>query len=84
MDTTAHKTNDQLAQRVRHALNGAGYSQLTCIRCAAHSSKVVLTGELQSYYHSQLAQTIAAQISGVRGVDNQIQVTPSCAPAFAS
>ena len=83
MDTTAPKTDDQLAQHVRRALEGAGYSQLTRIRCTAQGSRVILTGELPTYYHSQLAQTVAAKISGVRRVDNQIQVVSSSAPAFA-
>jgi osmotically-inducible protein OsmY len=74
MDTATPRSDDTLARQVRQAMCGVGYPQLRSVRCHAHGSTVTLTGQLASYYLSQVAQTIAGKISGVRQVVNRVQV----------
>lgn len=75
MDTPIPRSNETLARQVTRAMSGVGYPQLKAVRCHADGSTVTLTGQLGSFYLSQVAQTIAGRISGVRHVVNRVQVT---------
>lgn len=44
------------------------------IRCDFHEGVLILRGRVRSYYHKQIAQTIAASVNGVEQVINQIDV----------
>jgi osmotically-inducible protein OsmY len=44
------------------------------VRVELRDDHVVLTGELGSYYHKQVAQEAVRSIGGVRKVRNEIQV----------
>ncbi|MGD9855076.1 MAG: BON domain-containing protein [Planctomycetaceae bacterium] len=44
------------------------------IRCDFHEGVLILRGRVRSYYHKQIAQTIAAAVQGVGQVINHIEV----------
>ena len=55
-------------------LRRSGYLALRDVSCDAHEGMLRLRGHLPSYYLKQLAQEIAFEVEGVRGVINQIEV----------
>ncbi len=44
------------------------------VECRAESNRVVLKGEVNSFYEKQLAQEALRDIQGIEQVDNQLQV----------
>ena len=65
---------NSIATRVKNSLLQLGYSQMRTVQCQAVGSTIVLTGELDSFYMAQVAQTIAAKVPGVRGVENRVNI----------
>ncbi len=69
-----------LADRAEALLRSNPYLALknvSCEDCRVESGEgglVVLRGCLPSYYLKQIAQTVVAQVEGVRRIDNRIQV----------
>lgn len=51
-----------------------GYGGLRPLRCVIESGTVTLSGQVQSYYLKQIAQTTAMNVPGVRRVRNDIVV----------
>jgi osmotically-inducible protein OsmY len=64
---------------VAERLQRSGYAALGQIHCEFQPDGGVLnlSGSVPSYYLKQLAQELAADLEGVRLVDNQIQVVQS-------
>ena len=71
---SAFETDEHVARRVMNSLQGLGYPQLASVKCEAKDSTVVLKGELGTFFLSQIAQTIAARVPGVRHVVNKLSV----------
>ena len=46
------------------------------LRMSLHNQGIVLTGFTDTYYHKQMAQHLARQISGHCVVENRIEVSP--------
>jgi osmotically-inducible protein OsmY len=44
------------------------------LRFEAHEGRVVLRGEVASYYQKQIAQEAVRRLCGVAAIDNQLQV----------
>ncbi|MBX3438234.1 MAG: BON domain-containing protein [Planctomycetaceae bacterium] len=44
------------------------------VACEYHEGVLVLRGRVTCYYHKQVAQTVAASISGVEQVINNVEV----------
>jgi osmotically-inducible protein OsmY len=63
-----------LEDRVRLTFDQLGYPQLNAIRCVAKGDQILLTGELNSFYLKQVAQSVVVKIPGVRTVKNEIEV----------
>jgi osmotically-inducible protein OsmY len=63
-----------LEERIRQTFERLGYSQLSAIKCTTQGDEVLLTGELDSFYLKQVAQSVAMKVSGVRNVQNEIKV----------
>ncbi len=72
--------NQRLAEQVRSRICELGYSQLRTIRCAACESTAILSGRLDCYYLSQVAQCVAAKTPGVHRVVNRLDVVPASGP----
>lgn len=65
---------DTVIDKIERTLACLGYAQLNNVRCIAHGDEITLTGQLDSYYLKQVAQSVAIKIPGVRNVRNDIQV----------
>jgi hypothetical protein len=66
-----------LGQRVEASLRGSGYLSLRGVVCDTRGDIIRLRGCLPTYYLKQLAQTIAAEVEGVRLIINRIIVSVS-------
>jgi len=62
---------------VKISLERLGYPQIGKLSCEERDSIVILSGTLSSFYHSQMAQSIAAKVPGVSRVINQVDVCPN-------
>ena len=63
-----------VVDQIRRTLSCLGYAQLNAVQCVLNGDEVLLTGELNSFYLKQVAQSVAIKIPGVRNVRNEIQV----------
>ena len=63
-----------LEDRVRISFEQLGYPQLNAVRCTAVGDLMRLSGELNSFYLKQVAQSVAVKTPGVRMVENEIKV----------
>jgi len=64
-----------LGLEAERRLRGSGYLALRDVVCEAQAGIVRLRGRLASYYLKQVAQALVADIDGVRGVVNLIEIT---------
>lgn len=55
-------------------LRRSAYAPVRRVSCAFEEGVLVLFGQLQSYFHKQLAQEAVAGVDGVRQVRNEIEV----------
>ena len=69
-----HDVSPSIAELVKTSLQGLGNLQLGRLSCEQQDSTIILSGQLGSFYHSQIAQSVAAKVSGVGRVINQIDV----------
>lgn len=51
-----------------------GYPQLQALHCSVKDGILQMTGELESFYLKQVAQSVAIKILGPNFVRNQIEV----------
>lgn len=51
-----------------------GYPQLQTLHCSVKNGTLQMTGELESFYLKQVAQSVAIKILGPNFVQNQIEV----------
>jgi len=70
-------SNPTIADLVKISLQRQGYPQISKLSCEERDSTVILSGQLGSFYHSQMSQSIAAKVPGVRRVINQVDVCAS-------
>ena len=66
-----------LCQRAESALRENPHLLNSHLRCRAEDSTLHLFGQVRSYYHKQIAQTIASELKGVEQVVNHIEVDSS-------
>ena len=59
---------------LRRRLQTSGYCELRTIECRLEGGVAKLTGSVSSYYLKQIAQSIVARESGVRGIENRLEV----------
>jgi osmotically-inducible protein OsmY len=55
-------------------LRRSAYAPVRRVACSFDDGVLVLCGQLQSYFHKQLAQEAVADVAGVRQVRNDIEV----------
>ena len=71
-------TVQELAER---CLRSNPYLALKNLSCDQRGGVLVLHGSLPTYYLKQVAQEVVAQLEGIEGIDNQIEVvTPAFRP----
>jgi hypothetical protein len=66
--------NQELAARVKRALEGEAKIQAAGIDVTAADGKVTLWGTAATAAERKRAESVAAKVDGVRSVDNQIKV----------
>lgn len=76
---TAIQATDRLnAQTVEQAararLAKTGYANLTRIKCSFRNGRMILRGQVPSYYHKQLAQEALRHATHVNQVINHLEV----------
>jgi osmotically-inducible protein OsmY len=59
---------------LERSLRQAPYEEIRPITCAFHEGVAILRGRVPSYFHKQLAQTIAMHAPGVVRVVNHVEV----------
>ena len=70
----ARRPAEAVEVRLKNALAESHYHALRTIKCRVVSGEATLEGALDSYYHKQVAQAIAARVPGVVRVRNLIRV----------
>ena len=65
---------ESFLQQLRETFEQLGYPQLQAIECSVEDDKVRLTGQLDSFYLKQVAQSVAMKIAGPYFVQNLIEV----------
>ncbi len=75
----AQENNNQDAEssaayQLRQSLGELGYQQLQKVECSLAGDEMVLTGQLDSFYLKQVAQSVAINIPGIQRVRNEIRV----------
>lgn len=66
---------DSLQQQLRESFEQIGYPQLQAIECSVEDDTVRLTGQLDSFYLKQVAQSVAMKVAGQHFVQNLIEVS---------
>ena len=78
MLTAAEHTDRNHSQSVEHAarlrLAKTGYQTLRSVKCSFRDGRIVLRGEVPSYYHKQLAQESVRNAPHIAQIVNHIEV----------
>ena len=75
MLTTADRIHPQSVERAaRLRLARTGYQTLRSVECSFRDGRIVLRGEVPSYYHKQVAQESMRNAPNVTQIVNQIEV----------
>ncbi len=75
-DATGPGPSEQaLAHAVAKALVATGYSALRGLEIEMSNGIAVLWGRVPTYHQKQLAQAVAQNVEGVRGIANGIEVS---------
>lgn len=65
---------NQTAEMANERLRSNPYPPIRRLTCACEDDCLILLGQVQTYYHKQVAQETVAQVNGVRQVINRIEV----------
>jgi osmotically-inducible protein OsmY len=66
-----------ITQKAFEQLRRSAYAPVRRVSCLFDEGVLVLFGQLQTYFHKQLAQEAVANLDGVRQVRNEIIVEPA-------
>lgn len=61
-------------------IESAHHRSLRMVRCEHRDGVLVLTGEVPSFHHKQIAQECVRAIPGVQMIKNMLQVVPRSQP----
>ena len=76
LDATADPGRIALTTQLAHRLRATGYLTHHDVACEVRDGVAYLRGRLHSHHLKQVAQAIAAEVDGIRTVDNKIEVVP--------
>lgn len=68
------RSSIRLESRVRQSLCHSPYRHLRAVGLHCDGGTLLLTGILPSYFLKQMAQETVKRVSGVIGIDNQVEV----------
>ncbi len=83
MDREHHlpiRADARIAREVRQRLANSPYADARCLMVKCEEGVVVLRGEVASFYHRQIAQSLARGVRGVRSVVDEIVVRDASFP----
>jgi hypothetical protein len=66
-----------IRELAEHQLRANSHLALRSLSCETHEGVLFLRGSLPTYYLKQLAQTLVADVPGVRAIVNEIDVVPA-------
>ena len=69
---------ETLAERVRLSIDHGHRTGLRLVDIQVQGATVVLTGEVATFHHKQLATAFARQVVGVVQVMNQLEIPEGC------
>jgi hypothetical protein len=73
-DCTGSMAETNLTNLVQRTLQDNPHLTGRTLRFEAHEGRVVLRGEVASYYQKQIAQEAVRRLCGVAAIDNQLHV----------
>lgn len=62
--------------RGESVLRDSSYPALRRLSCCYDAGVLIIQGRVSSYYLKQMAQTLLGRLSGVRTINNQVEVHP--------
>ena len=75
IDTIATtETRNGLSDRVRTAIQSSPFLPRRNLRFEAEHGRVILRGEVASFYQKQMAQECLRDVDGVTAIENQLEV----------
>jgi osmotically-inducible protein OsmY len=66
----------QIEAEVERRFRRSSSIVLRNVACEYRDGVLILMGQLPSFYHKQIAQELVQQITGVRQIDNRIEIIP--------
>jgi len=72
------KTSEQyvaLADRVQAAIQASPFIPRRNLRFETHHGRVILRGDVRSYFQKQMAQEAVRGLDGVETIENQLEVS---------
>lgn len=63
-----------LDAKISEAINNDPYVGQRQLRFESHDGRVILRGDVTSYYQKQMAQEALRRVDGVSAIENQIEV----------
>lgn len=73
-------TERELQSRVIEKLRRSGLPDLLQLTVITRNGRVVLEGQVHSYYAKQLAQSLAGRVEGIGALKNNVEVSRNGAP----
>ena len=73
--TIREDTSVVLEQQVAQALQHNPYLMRKSVSCQTEDGRVVIRGEVGSYFQKQMATEAIRRLGGIEEIDNQLQVT---------
>ena len=67
-------SSNMLKQRLQESFEQLGYPQLQALQCSVEDGVLRMSGELDSFYLKQVAQSVAIRLVGSESVLNLIEV----------
>lgn len=69
------KTSDDLESRILNTLHESGMHELQRVSVEIEYDRVILQGEVRTYYAKQMAQVLVGKVDGAPAIQNDINVT---------
>ena len=73
--TTREDTSVILKQQATDALQHNPYLMRKPLTCQTEDGRIVIRGEVGSYFQKQMATEAIRRLGGIEEIDNQLQVT---------
>lgn len=71
----ATSSERDLADEVRRVLRATGYGPLEDVQVVTDGNRTILCGKVETYFLKQLAGAVVSTVTGVRSIENSIEVS---------